>query len=503
MPLDTSEQDVPSHVMTAVHRSTLGCTKLRDSCYLCATSKIKCPKEKPSCSKCEARNIRCQYFFAKRPGRRRENSTGHPNSCTSRNNNNTNFNSSNPNSNSKSNTDKKSQSVRSRYGDTINAVGLSPQAGYATNGTVPPTSLRGNDSFLDTPPSMTIATSLMPDNVPGTYSSDVFSVLGDSNIFPQLVDWDPDINDMDFLMTDYFENPVMDSNSVTDTLNNIGSLPMPDESINFDLVSSDANDLMTASFAVPSLAPSVQTPSTANSSAMRSTTTDSSCGCATQALDLLKTLSSAQSSVISTFAGTDLALSSDMANMGFAHTVLLENKQIMETVSRMLSCSSCTEDAFLLAILSMIVLKILERYATAARTQIHGSRAGSVESDTVPRLANSIISSSKDHMMALSSTYNMPRDDSASGQVPARLVLSELHRVQRLVNHLSTKLKGPKQGDGRGMEHAFWARPKVAEENDKPIATPFSSNTLAHMESDLRESLSFLSADIINRLQQN
>jgi hypothetical protein len=92
---------------------------------------------------------------------------------------------------------------------------------------VPPTSLPGSNGFLDTPPSLTISTSPILDNVLGMYS-DVFSVLGGSNMFPQLADFDPNINDMDFSMTNfYFEHPVMDSDSVTHTLNYIGSLLIP------------------------------------------------------------------------------------------------------------------------------------------------------------------------------------------------------------------------------------------------------------------------------------
>ena len=105
-------------------------------------------------------------------------------------------------------------------------------------------------------------------------------------------------------------------------------------------------------------------------------------------------------------------------------------------------------------------------------------------------------------MRALSHTYTMPRDDIASGHAPARLVLSELHRVQMLVNLLSPKLRGSKEGDARGMEHTIWGL-QVANENDKPQSTPFSSNTLAQMERDMRNSLSSLAADIIKRLRQN
>ncbi|KAJ5816544.1 Aflatoxin biosynthesis regulatory protein [Penicillium robsamsonii] len=479
----------PSPVMTP-SRPSAGGTKLRDSCHACATSKIKCPKEKPACSKCEARGIKCQYFFAKRPGRRRENSTGgHPNGSTGKDN--TNFHISS--SNFKPST---------RDGDTIEITECSPGAAAA-----PPIGLPETISFPDTPPNFTISISPMTDTPLGTFSSNLFSVIGDSGLFANLPDFDPDIDDMDFVIADplNFERPLVDGETATRPPNDIGSLLMPDESVDFSLGTSEIDELASAFFTGSSGASSltsssVQTPSIARSSAVRATTaTNSPCGCVAQALDLLKTLSSTHSK----FAGTDLASSwSNVNDSGIVESVLSENKNHIETVTSMLSCISCIENAFLLAIISMIGLKILERYASEARIQSSGSRAGSVEPDTGLRSASSIISSSSmDHYIrALGRTYN--KDSAANGRIPAQLVLSELHRVQRLVNQLSSKLIGPR-GNGRGLGQECSDRHSGAEDNDRAVATFFSSSTLAQMESDLRKSLSSLSADIINRLRQN
>lgn len=50
--------------------------KLRDSCHLCAVSKVKCSKEKPVCTRCAERGTLCQYLVTQRTGRkaRRQNS---------------------------------------------------------------------------------------------------------------------------------------------------------------------------------------------------------------------------------------------------------------------------------------------------------------------------------------------------------------------------------------------------------------------------------------------
>ncbi|KAF7168377.1 hypothetical protein CNMCM5623_001460 [Aspergillus felis] len=477
--LEADRTTSPAHTPPVVRRSALGCTKLRDSCHSCATSKIKCTKEKPSCSKCVARGIDCQYFFARRPGRRREDGFGHPTSCTSSNNSSSkrSTSSSSPSSSSSSSSIPKSTPDRDIYstlslsGDTIGVDGPSPEHGYGTNGMAPSTSLPASNGFLDIPQSLMIGDTLTTDNFAAQYSSDLSSVLPDSNMFHLLSDFNPDPNDMDFSMTDYFEHPV-----------------------SFGLDSLDSDNPLSASFAVsswvPSPASSVPTSSTTDPTmmVMRAPTTNISCSCMTQPLDLLKALSSAEPFPTSPISGAGPALSSSMTAMGSTQAVLIENKQHVETVSSLLSCSSCTEDAFRLVLVSMIVLKILERYASVARTQVLGSRVGSVETDTGPRSSHSMISSRDDPMRAPSRTYTMPQDDSANGFAPAQLVLGELHRVQRLVNLLSPKLKGR-------------SRLQVVNENGKTQSTPFSSNTLAQMESDVRKSLSALSADIIDRLR--
>lgn len=294
------------------------------------------------------------------------------------------------------------------------------------------------------------------------------------------------MTDVDFSTMDYFEQPVMDGDNFTRALSDIGSLLIP-ETISFDLGALESDPLSAS--AVPSLASSVPTPSTAHSvTMMRGPPASSfSCRCVAQALDLLKALS-AKSAPVTPFSGPGAA---SMTTMSSAQALMGENQQYIDTVSNLISCSSCTEDTFLLAIVSMIVLKILERYASTARAQVGGG-----ESDTGQRPSTSMISNGKDQMRHLGRIY------SASGRVPARLVLSELHRVQKLVNLLSPKLKKSQEADTRGFAHAAWGRHELPNENDKALSTLLSPNTLAQMEGDMRKSLSSLSVDIINRLRQ-
>ncbi|KAL5335953.1 hypothetical protein BJX70DRAFT_401142 [Aspergillus crustosus] len=136
---------------------------------------------------------------------------------------------------------------------------------------------------------------------------------------------DLDMNNTDFFMPDPFQQFTMDSTSAINPIRDIDSLLMPGVN-SYDTAVSNIRSL-NAPTSVSSLASVGQTPSTGPSSL-----TDSSCTCLTQALDLLNTLSSVQPSLVPEREGQD---------------ALSENKKYLERISSMLSCSSCTNDAFL------------------------------------------------------------------------------------------------------------------------------------------------------------
>lgn len=467
--------------------------KLRDSCQACAMSKVKCPKEKPTCSRCESRNLACQYIFTRRPGRRRDTNRHQSNAAVST---------------------KSPSSIDAENGlpvekDTIQAMQPSVGACFLSPSITPPAA--SSNYFDMSPQAMSIPASPRPDHVFATEASDVFSVLGEANMFSALADFGSDGNDVDFMMSAMdspFGMPVMDSHAMAEAHNDIGSLLIPPQGINMDLPSSDISSSIgpiSAPSRVNSFAPDLQVLAAGNSEVARATDT-SSCGCLTQSLDLLKTLS-AQPASQAGLPGPESQETPDALTYGSSsHSVLTENKQSIEAVSERLTCTACAGDNFLLAVLSMTVLKILERYAAAARgAQSGGSgaaRPNDQEAERASRLANSILASSKDQMVVLSRTYNTPRN---RGRKAAQLVLSELHRVQRLVNQLSPKLRQPKEAERRTLEPEleFWGRQSMSRGYDPGPTAPFSATTLGQMESDVRKSLSALSSEIINGLRQS
>ncbi|KKY32003.1 putative c6 transcription factor [Diaporthe ampelina] len=254
-----------------------------------------------------------------------------------------------------------------------------------------------------------------------------------------------------------------------------------------------------ASSRVTAYAPDIQELETGQSEVTRAPDTPS-CGCLTQSLELLKMLS-AQHVPQTGLSGSESNETQNATTSGPSHSVLTENKQSIDAVSERLTCPSCAGDSFLLAVLSMTVLKILERYAAAARAQPGGAETTHPEAAKTSRLANSILASSKSQMVVVSRTYNTPRH---RGRRAAQLVLRELHHVQGLVNQLSPKLMRPKDRERRDLgPEELWGRLGRAGDHDRGPEAPFSATTLGQIESDVRKSLSALSSEIKNGLRQS
>lgn len=98
---------------------------------------------------------------------------------------------------------------------------------------------------------------------------------------------------------------------------------------------------------------------------------------------------------------------------------------------------------------------------------------------------------------AVVGSYCLDGEDSA--RMAAQLVLSELHRVQRLVNQLSAKLKiqvARNSGvEAKGSNASF-------DSPDSELTLPFSTEMLSRLEIDLRRRLKALSLEIVEGLKR-
>jgi hypothetical protein len=92
----------------------------------------------------------------------------------------------------------------------------------------------------------------------------------------------------------------------------------------------------------------------------------------------------------------------------------------------------------------------------------------------------------------------------------AQLVLSELHRVQRLVNALSKRLESVRLRTGQAASSGSSSGTSSVGEAGEfgglglggARAPPFSVPTFAQLEEDLRKRLKLLSTEIIDALRR-
>lgn len=468
----------PSSTGSASPKASTG-SKLRDSCHACAVSKVKCPKEKPACSKCEARGVQCQYFFARRPGRRSEKTGGRRPAAGAR--------ASSPTSASNGNA--KGEGRRVSKGRDGTRAARRSFADWDVPGAVSPP---GN--YLGTPPSSTTDDVFAMGN-----SADYFSAHESSNVFPGLTGFDADVDDMDFVMSTMdgypFDMLVLDSGSVHQKQHGAGALLFPAEPTDMTVLPRAApSSTETMDDTPPELSSKSQVLAETLVSVSRASDT-TSCGCLVQALGLLNTLCAAESSTSSSL-GTTLSTNEPRdAGGATTPTVLAENKRSIQAVSNKLACLSCGEDSFLLTVLFMVIMKILEKYARVARARTPNDEA--LLLDPAIRSASGI---GQDGTAA--SDLERVEEERRTRQ----LVLGELHRVQRVVNSLSMRLRAPEERDGPivGHELEYWASygKPLADEAERSTGAPFSAGTLERMESDVRQSLSGLSAKIISDLRQ-
>ena len=428
--------------------------KLRNSCHACASCKLKCSQEKPVCSRCAKRGLSCEYVVAKRGGRKPT---------------------------SRSNSDKRGSDVSNCATNAKDSVHLPSQADWfapstsnlGTNAPSPPevmhhfpkTNISGSSDMLQDffgPVDPTLSSA----------STDVGTDLDD--LFTSPTSFSTQMSDVNVFDTAFSFPPGIDSSS-----NGPESL-----SDAFPGVEDAFSELLAHS--IPNSPPKNQTsPSNEVQNSQEARVTDSPCSCLIQALGFMKQLFPSSSSTCMTWAtqGLDNAIA-----IPTIQAVIARNETTIEAVSTMLSCS-CSQDGYLLAIMSLIVFKVLGWYATVAR------KTPGLQGPQACRSPQLLSSEQVFQDPIFIRSYCLDGADSA--RMAAQLVLSELHRVRRLVDQLSSKLKlqAVKMGRGGGME-----TPESSDlENEMALAV--STVMYDQLDVDLKKRLRALSRELINRLR--
>jgi Aflatoxin regulatory protein/Fungal Zn(2)-Cys(6) binuclear cluster domain len=430
--------------------------KLRNSCHACASSKLKCSQEKPTCSRCAKRGLTCEYVAAKRGGRK-------------------------PNSRS-SISDNRGNDVSNTAINGNDNVHLPSQA----NRFAPPSPNPSTDP-LRSPGVMHHSTKA---NVSG--SSDMLQDF--FGPMDQTLSWTSTDTETD--LDDFFTSPISFSTEMSDVNifgtadffpTGIDSSSNGPESLSdaFPVFEDAVSELLALS--IPSSTPKNSTsPSKEVHNYQEVRATESPCSCLVQALGFMKQLFPSSSNACMTWATQGLDKATAIPTI---QAVIAQNEATIEAVSTMLKCS-CSQDGYLLAVMSLIIFKVLGWYAAVAR------KTPSLQG---PQTCHSRQSSPSEQVLqnpTVVGSYCLDGADSA--RMAAQLVLSELHRVRRLVDQLSLKLKVQAANKGRGGG----AETPESLDLDNEMTLPLSAVMYDQLDVDLRKRLRALSWEMIDRLRR-
>ncbi|KAL9609499.1 MAG: hypothetical protein Q9167_005733 [Letrouitia subvulpina] len=212
--------------------------------------------------------------------------------------------------------------------------------------------------------------------------------------------------------------------------------------------------------------------------------TGSHCCCLKTALGFLKELSTNSSKAYALQGGTGFLFPP-------IQSVIAENKRVVKAIDKILQCF-CSQDVYLLTVLSLIAFKILDWYAAVGRVASTVRKTADGYKVNIRNPSNALSRSSSSSASQIAGSLGMDSED--SGRLTARMVLGELHHVQRLVNNLSARFKGIEIG-GHISASSF-----SDYYCDNRGAWPFSLTMLDLLESDLRKRLHAVSLEIVDML---
>ena len=430
--------------------------KLRNSCHACASSKLKCSQDKPSCSRCAKRGLNCEYVAAKQGGRK-------PNKRSSNDNRNRNF----PDPAVHTNED----------------VHLSSQANWFTSSSSHPSIdlLRSPGIMHHSPrPSISESSDKLPDlfSPLDQTSSSTSTVASNSleDLFNSPIPFSTETSDFNlFKPADFFPAGIENDNNGPESLSD-----------SYPVFENGVSELLALS--IPSSTPRLSTTRSKEVHEYQEIrATEPPCSCLVQALGFMGQLFPSPSPTDCLTWATK-GLDKATANPTIQATIA-RNEATIEAVGAMLNCPSCSKDGYLLAVMSLIIFRVLGWYAAVGRQTpcVHGSPLCRSRQSSPPRPVPGT--------STVVGRYRL--DGTDSPRMVAQLVLSELHRVRRLVDQLSSKLKMQAAKNGRGGTET-----PESMDLDNEMTLPLSGMMYDQLDVDLRKRLKALSFEMINRLKK-
>ncbi|KAL4939683.1 hypothetical protein BDV06DRAFT_214104 [Aspergillus oleicola] len=433
--------------------------KLRDSCIHCANSKVKCNKEKPICSRCVRRRLDCEYKISRRTGRTSR-AVNHASG-------------SGPIARITENTGTSPAIQPSCFSlDQAPTVSQSPQVTNISAQTpllTPITTIPFHDASQDQciPQTPDLWRSLLSPNAFATDVTDLTSLI-------------PMGADVDDIFASVIPSPHFGTS-------NLDSIPSGD---------------IGSSISVSDL-PLFPTPAVSDAKSVHTADTKShhSASCLTVILDIFKDLIPSTSTACK-FPGGERE-----TKVRTLETVVSENKHIIDTINIVLDCP-CSHDGYIISIVSLAVFKVMSWYVAAAKGQMASLSEGmawerdfSTQQDIV---GHSQFDEEVSYTAALVAGQRV--DSGNRNRMAAQLVLSELHRVQRLVNVLALRLENIRLKSCLSSTSAFGPSSGSSAINNSQFAvtraSPLSGSTFSQLEEDLRECLRAVSSETIEILRR-
>ncbi|KAL4776688.1 aflatoxin regulatory protein-domain-containing protein [Aspergillus nidulans var. acristatus] len=196
------------------------------------------------------------------------------------------------------------------------------------------------------------------------------------------------------------------------------------------------------------------------------------CFCFSRALTLLREL----------FPNPSISCASPSTESGSAspptvQQVITKNEQTLRDITEIIECS-CSEDGYTLTIITLAAFKVLAWYSAVAHISPTSEDGQALEEiDRTPAVVRG---------------YNIDGED--QGRMAAQLVLSELHRVQRLVGNLYQRLKDQVSGGEPARSST------TGVNGNDHYSLPF--HLLERLAVDLGARLRSLSSEIVDGLRR-
>ncbi|MCJ1297563.1 hypothetical protein MMC08_000350 [Hypocenomyce scalaris] len=447
---------------------------LRRTCHACAASKLKCSSEKPTCLRCAKRDEPCTYVVAKRGGRR-------------------------PNKRSSLDTSDSSKAAPPTAQTDERTASASPATWFSSSSFGLGGGPLSSPELLQQPERQDgSASEYSAPNLAGSLDQSLFPMMDAAADLSELFTsprFSTDLGDIGFLGTTDFLASTFDGHGSGSTDSFLDAFPT------FEEATSDSSAI-----SVPGSVPSY---STVNASSTQNpqqsscpTSSSPPCTCLVEALGFMKQLSTPTVTYArspSTRHGSGKA-----TVLQAIQSVLAQNEAVLPAVVAMVNCNCSREDGYLLTVISLLIFKVLGRYAVVIRktsilessSMVSYSRQPSPARDQQQQQPQQQRSSKP----AIIVDFSLEGNESA--RMTAQLVLNELHRVRRLVDQISAKLKTHATRNSSPDTVGDTEMEPERMDSEGGMALPLSAVMYHQMGTDLRKQLQALSRATIDQLKR-